>query len=137
MIDLHVNTRSEKLTEKICGWRIHLNSAIVYLQQAPFTASSENVPDSQSSADRRKYYHLLKQNVLSVHIRKNTHYLILSNQIFGKYLGTTERTYRICVVKTRKNVGLVSYLAILSWFLTTKTVLVYFFKYYYKRKKIR
>ena len=30
-----------------------------------FTADLENVPDSQSSAYRRKYYHLLEQNVLS------------------------------------------------------------------------
>ena len=35
--------------------------------------STENLPDSKSSAYRRKYYHLFKQNVLSAHIRKNTH----------------------------------------------------------------
>ena len=49
-------------------------SSIAHLHKAPITASLENVPDSQSSAYRRKYYHLIKQNVLSAHIRKNTHY---------------------------------------------------------------
>ena len=34
---------------------------------APITASSENVPNSQSSAYRRKYHHLFKQNVSSAH----------------------------------------------------------------------
>ena len=47
-----------------------------YLQKAPITASSENVPDSQSSAYRRKYYHLFTQKVLS---SKTMH-------VFGKYL---------------------------------------------------
>ena len=47
-------------------WRIRF-SAIVHLQMASITASSENVPDSQSTAYRRKYYHLFKQNFLSVH----------------------------------------------------------------------
>ena len=42
--------------------------AISHLQKAPITAGSENVPDSQSSAYRRKRYHLFKQNVFSVHI---------------------------------------------------------------------
>ena len=36
---------------------------IANLQKAPNTAGLENVPDSQSSAYRRKHYHLLKQNV--------------------------------------------------------------------------
>ena len=44
---------------------------------------SEKLP--YSSAYRQKYY-LLKRNVFSAHIQKNTHYLILSNQIFGIYL---------------------------------------------------
>ena len=33
-------------------------------------------PDAQSFSYRRKYYHLFKQNVVSAHIRKNTHYSI-------------------------------------------------------------
>ena len=32
--------------------------------------SSENMPDSRSSAYRRTYYHLFKPNILSAHIRK-------------------------------------------------------------------
>ena len=43
-------------------------------QNAPITASSENVPNSQSYAYRRKYYDLFKQNILSAHIRKNRQY---------------------------------------------------------------
>ena len=39
-------------------------SAIGHLQKASITASS----DPQSSAYRRKYYCLFKQNVLSVHV---------------------------------------------------------------------
>ena len=38
--------------------------AITHLQKAPITANSENVPDSQSSAYRRKYHHHSKQDVL-------------------------------------------------------------------------
>ena len=34
------------------------------------TAITENVPDSQSSSLRRKYYHLFKQNVLPAHTQK-------------------------------------------------------------------
>ena len=34
----------------------------------------ENVAYSQSSAYKRKYHHLFKQNVLSAHIRKYAHY---------------------------------------------------------------
>ena len=49
-------------------------SVIAHLQKAPITASSESVPNSKSSAYRRNYYHLFTQNVLSAHIRKNTHY---------------------------------------------------------------
>ena len=41
---------------------------ILHLQKAPITASSENVPYSQSSVDRRNYYDLFKENVLSGHI---------------------------------------------------------------------
>ena len=48
-------------------------SAIAHLKKAPIKAISENVPDSKSSAYRRNYYHHFKQNVLSAHIRKNTH----------------------------------------------------------------
>ena len=32
-----------------------------------------NVPDSQSSAYRRKYIHLFKLNVLSAHIKQEVH----------------------------------------------------------------
>ena len=46
-------------------------------------ASAEYEPDSQSSAHRRKYSHLLKQSVLSASIRKKC---ALLNLIFGKYL---------------------------------------------------
>ena len=57
------------------------NDGIVFLSlhiyrrkfKEPITSSSENVPDSQSSAYRLIYYQLFKQNVLSAHIRKNTH----------------------------------------------------------------
>ena len=44
-----------------------------HLQKASITASSENMPDSLSSAYRRNYY-IFKQNFLSAHIRKYTHY---------------------------------------------------------------
>ena len=53
-----------------CGW-ICL-PAIAHLQKAPITACSENVPDSQSSAYRRKCYHLFKENVLKkLHISES------------------------------------------------------------------
>ena len=55
--------------------------------QEPLTASSENVPDSQSSAYRLKYYHLFKQ----IHISESNVWYIVK---------TTVRTYKICVVKT-------------------------------------
>ena len=74
--------RSEKLTKIMC-LQIRL-SAIVHLQKSPITASSKNVPDSQSSAYRQKYYHLFIQNVLSA-FWKNT-LNILFNKMFGKYL---------------------------------------------------
>ena len=58
---------SEKLTKKYMWWRIRF-SAIVHLQKASITANSEqkasitanseNVAESQSTAYRRKYYHL-------------------------------------------------------------------------------
>ena len=48
--------------------------AIAHLQKAPIAASSENVPDSQSSAYMRKHYHPFKQNGLIAHMCKNTHY---------------------------------------------------------------
>ena len=35
-------------------------SATVHIQKAHITASSENVPDFQSSAYRQDYYHVLK-----------------------------------------------------------------------------
>ena len=55
------------MPKKICV------DGFVYLQKAPITASSENMPESQYSAYRRKYYryHLFKQNVFSARIRKN------------------------------------------------------------------
>ena len=58
---------------------------IAHLQKASITPVSENLPDSQSSAYRRKHYHLFKQNVLSDDICKNTHFSVL-NLIFGKNL---------------------------------------------------
>ena len=42
-----------------------------YLLEAPITLSLEIVPDFQTSAYRRKYYQLFKQNVFSAHIKKN------------------------------------------------------------------
>lgn len=44
-------------------------SAIAHLMKAPITVGSENVPNSQSSAYRRKYNHLFKSSY-----SKNTHY---------------------------------------------------------------
>ena len=41
------------------------------------------MPDSQFSAQRRKYHRLFEQNVLSAHIRKKYKLLKL---FFGKYL---------------------------------------------------
>lgn len=38
-------------------------SAIAYIQREPITDSSENVPDSQASAVRGKYYHLFKKRL--------------------------------------------------------------------------
>ena len=57
----------------------------VHLQKASITASSENVPDAQSSACKQKYYHLFEQNVLikSACILKK--YTVLK-LIFGEYL---------------------------------------------------
>ena len=59
------------MTKKIC---VDGFAFCAHRQKAPITASSENVPDSQSSSYRRKHDHLFKQNVLSAHICKNTHY---------------------------------------------------------------
>ena len=47
--------------------RIHF-SVTVHLAKAPFTASSENMPDSKSAAYRVKYKDMFQQNVLSAHI---------------------------------------------------------------------
>ena len=57
---------------------------IVHLQKAPITASSENMPDSQSSAYQRKYsliyfIYIFKPNIVSAHNRKNTHDYFLVN----------------------------------------------------------
>ena len=60
------------MAKKICS-RIHF-SAIAHLQGPPINVSLENEPDSQSSFYRQTYYNLFKQNALSAHIRKNTHY---------------------------------------------------------------
>ena len=65
------------MTKNTC-WIIRF-SAIAHLspgtyQRAPITASLENVPDSETSAYRQKYYHLFTQSVLNAHIRKNSHY---------------------------------------------------------------
>ena len=60
-----------KTDQKIC-WQIRF-SAIVHLQKAPITASSENMPHSQFFTymhENQKYYHLFKQNGLSAHIEK-------------------------------------------------------------------
>ena len=59
-------------------------SAIAQLQKSPITASSENVPDSQSSAYRRKYYNSSFQtkSFMCLYLKK----YILLNLIFGKYL---------------------------------------------------
>ena len=43
-------------------------SDIAHLQKATITASSENVPYSQSSVDRRNNYDIFEENVLSGHI---------------------------------------------------------------------
>ena len=64
----------------------------IYRRHLAITAGLENVPDSQSSAYRRKYYHLFKQKVLSAHIRKKHMFLV--------NIWNPERTYKICVVKT-------------------------------------
>ena len=76
-------------------WRIRF-SAIVHLQKASITAISENVPDSQSTAYRRKYQN--KQNFLSAHTWEKN-YLILLNQSFDKYLEPCKEI-KVCVVKT-------------------------------------
>ena len=81
-------------------------SAFVHLQKAPITARSENMTDSQSSTYRRKYYHIFKQNVVSVHIRKNTHNLILCNH-FGKYLEIWKGLTRFVWSEPLQNFGLV------------------------------
>ena len=82
--------------EKIMFWRIRL-SAIAHLQKAPITASSENVPDSQTSAYMRKYSHnFLNKTFYVLIFEKNTNYWLQFWSIFW----TTERTVKICVVKT-------------------------------------
>ena len=81
----------------IC-WRIRF-SAIAHIQKAPITASLENVPDTKSFACRRKYYHLFKQNVLSTHIRKYTHYWVQ----FLVNIWNEGKNLKICVVKTTAN----------------------------------
>ena len=48
--------------------------AIAHLQKATITVGSENMHDSQSSAYRRKHYHLFKQNVSSAYICKKKCY---------------------------------------------------------------
>ena len=54
--------------KNICQWICF--SAIAHIQKAPISASLKNVPDSYSSAYKRKYYHIFKQDVSSAHIRK-------------------------------------------------------------------
>ena len=88
-----------------------------------------------SSAYRPKY-HLFKQNVLHAHIRKNTHFLILLNQIFGNL--ELERTYKICVVKTTLKMfdwGNIWPFCFDKW---TKTIISFFHvNDYHIRNKIR
>ena len=45
-------------------------SAIAHLQKASIAACSVNVPDSKSSAYKRNYHNLFKQNVSSAHNEK-------------------------------------------------------------------
>ena len=83
------------MPKNIC-WRIRF-SAFAHLQKAPIRASSENVPDSKYSINRQKYYYLFKKT-FQVLIFEQIH---INESNFGKYIfGTTERTYKICVVKT-------------------------------------
>ena len=72
--------------KNICRWICFF--AIAHLQKAPISASLKNVPDSYSSAYRRKYYDMFQVLILE----KNTH--------FCEIFGTTERTFKISVVKT-------------------------------------
>ena len=81
-------------------------------QSAPTTASFENVPDSQFLAYGQQFYHFFfKYNVLSAHIRKNIHFLVLFNKIFGKYLEPRKELGRFQWSKPCKNVGLLRHLS--------------------------
>ena len=82
-------------------------SASAHLQTAPITASSENVPDSQSSGYRRNYYLLFEQNVLIAHIE-----LHITESIFGIYGTTGKNLQDLRGQNHYKNVGLVYHLAI-------------------------
>ena len=97
------------------------------------TASLENVPNSHSSAYRRKFYHFFKQNIINDRILKNTHNWIL----FLVNIWNQERTFEICVVKTTECWTGVT-IGNLSWFLWTKTIVSFFFHFkdYYLRNKI-
>ena len=67
---------------------------------APITASSENVHNSQSSAERRNYYHVFKHSVIGAQVWKNAHHFILVNEFFWYICETTERNNKICMVKS-------------------------------------
>ena len=90
-------------------YRRHLHVAI--------TAGSENVPDSQFSAYRRKYYHLFKQKVLSAHIRKKTH-------VFGKII--RKELTRFAWSKPLQKIWTGLNFDNSSWFSWTKTIIFFY-----------
>ena len=109
-------------------WRKkYLFSAIVHLQKAPSSASSENAP-------------LIGENIIiSAHIRKKSKLdLILFNQSFGKYLEPQKELPDLRSWNHCKNVGLVKHLGIFSWISwRKKTTIFFYFKDYCIRNKIR
>ena len=60
----------------------------IHQQKAPITATADNVPVYQTSVCRGKFHPLFYQNkTFAVPIlKKESHDLILLNQIIGKYL---------------------------------------------------
>ena len=54
--------------------------------------------------DRPKYFHLFKHNVLRAQNLKNTHNLILLNEIVGKYLKPRKEIARVSCSKPMENI---------------------------------
>ena len=68
-------------------------STIVRIQKPPITSSSENLLDSQSSAYRRKYYHLFKKKLFKVLIFEK---IRITKSIFLVNIWNHGKNFKIC-----------------------------------------